>query len=396
MKLADRLNCIVESKTLKMSKLSRELSSKGFNVINLSLGEPDFPTPQHIKDAAKKALDDNFTTYSPVVGYLDLREAIAAKFKRENNLEYAANQIVVSTGAKQSIINAMLAILNKGDEVIVPTPYWVSYSEMIKLAEGTPVFVNANVDTDYKVTASQIEKAITVKTKLMIFSSPCNPTGSVFSKDELYSIAKVFEKYPDIYIISDEIYEHINFIGKHESIAQFDFIKERVVTVNGMSKAFAMTGWRLGYIGASKEIAEACEKLQGQFTSGTNSIAQRAALCALTTDMTPTYEMAKAFKRRRDLVLGLMKEIPGFKTNLPEGAFYVFPDVSYYFGKSDGTTTIQSSEDLCMYILNSAYVALVAGDAFGAPECIRFSYATSDEKLIEALKRIKEMLAKLV
>jgi len=396
MKLADRLNCIVESKTLKMSKLSRELSSKGFNVINLSLGEPDFPTPQHIKDAAKKALDDNFTTYSPVVGYLDLREAIAAKFKRENNLEYTPNQIVVSTGAKQSIINAMLAILNKGDEVIVPTPYWVSYSEMIKLAEGTPVFVNANVDTDYKVTASQIENAITAKTKLMIFSSPCNPTGSVFSKDELFAIAKVIEKHPDIFIISDEIYEHINFIGKHESIAQFDFIKERVVTVNGMSKAFAMTGWRLGYIGASKEVAEACEKLQGQFTSGTNSIAQRAALCALTSDMTPTYEMAKAFKRRRDLVLSLMKEIPGFKTNLPGGAFYVFPDVSYYFGKSDGTTIIQSSEDLCMYILNSAYVALVAGDAFGAPECIRFSYATSDEKLTEALKRIKEVLAKLV
>ena len=396
MKLADRLNCIVESKTLKMSKLSRELSAKGFNVINLSLGEPDFPTPQHIKDAAKKALDDNFTTYSPVVGYLDLREAIAAKFKRENNLEYTPNQIVVSTGAKQSIINAMLAILNKGDEVIVPTPYWVSYSEMIKLAEGTPVFVNANVDTDYKVTASQIENAITAKTKLMIFSSPCNPTGSVFSKDELFAIAKVIEKHPDIFIISDEIYEHINFIGKHESIAQFDFIKERVVTVNGMSKAFAMTGWRLGYIGASKEVAEACEKLQGQFTSGTNSIAQRAALCALTSDMTPTYEMAKAFKRRRDLVLSLMKDIPGFKTNLPGGAFYVFPDVSYYFGKSDGTTIIQSSEDLCMYILNSAYVALVAGDAFGAPECIRFSYATSDEKLTEALKRIKEVLAKLV
>ena len=396
MKLADRLNCIVESKTLKMSKLSRELSAKGFNVINLSLGEPDFPTPQHIKDAAKKALDDNFTTYSPVVGFLDLREAIGAKFKRENHLEYTPNQIVVSTGAKQSIINAMLAILNKGDEVIVPTPYWVSYSEMIKLAEGTPVFVNANVDTDYKVTASQIENAITAKTKLMIFSSPCNPTGSVFSKDELFAIAKVIEKHPDIFIISDEIYEHINFIGKHESIAQFDFIKERVVTVNGMSKAFAMTGWRLGYIGASKEIAEACEKLQGQFTSGTNSIAQRAALFALTSDMTPTYEMAKAFKRRRDLVLSLMKEIPGFKTNLPGGAFYVFPDVSYYFGKSDGTTIIQSSEDLCMYILNSAYVALVAGDAFGAPECIRFSYATSDEKLTEALKRIKEVLAKLV
>jgi len=395
MKLADRLNCIVESKTLKMAKLSRELTSKGFDVINLSLGEPDFPTPTHIKDAAKKALDDNFTVYTPVVGYLDLREAIAAKFKRENNLDYTANQIVVSTGAKQSIINSMLAILNPGDEVIVPTPYWVSYSEMIKLAEGKPVFVNAKVDADYKVTAEQIEQAITAKTKMIIFSSPCNPTGSVFSKEELFSIAKVLDKHPSIYVISDEIYEHINFIGKHESIAQFDFIKDRVVTVNGMSKAFAMTGWRIGYIGASKEIAEACEKLQGQFTSGTNSIAQRAALCALTSDMTPTYEMAKAFKRRRDLVLGLMKDIPGFKTNLPGGAFYVFPDVSYYFGKKVGNSIINSSEDLCMYILNTAYVALVSGDAFGAPECIRFSYATSDEKLTEALRRIKEALAKL-
>ena len=396
MKLAERLNCIVESKTLKMSKLSRELSAKGFDVINLSLGEPDFNTPEHIKEAAKKALDDNFTVYTPVPGYLDLREAISNKFKRENNLEYASNQIVVSTGAKQSIINAMLAILNPGDEVIVPTPYWVSYSEMIKLAEGKPVFVNAKVDADYKVTAAQIENAITAKTKLIIFSSPCNPTGSVFSKDELYAIAKVLEKHADIYVISDEIYEHINFIGKHESIAQFEFIKDRVITVNGMSKAFAMTGWRIGYIGASKEIAEACEKLQGQFTSGTNSIAQRAALFALTSDMTPTFEMAKAFKRRRDLVLNLMKDIPGFKTNLPGGAFYVFPDVSFYFGKTIGTNTINSSEDLCMYLLNSAFVALVAGDAFGAPECIRFSYATSDDKLVEALKRIKEALSKLI
>lgn len=395
MKLAERLNCIVESKTLKMSKLSRELSAKGFDVINLSLGEPDFHTPNHIKDAAKKALDDNYTVYTPVPGYLDLREAISAKFKRENNLVYAPNQIVVSTGAKQSIINTMLAILNPGDEVVVPTPYWVSYSEMIKLAEGVPVFVNAKVEADYKVTAAQVESAITSKTKLFIFSSPCNPTGSVYSKEELQSLAKVFEKHPDIFVISDEIYEHINFVGKHESIAQFESIKDQVITVNGMSKSFAMTGWRIGYIGAAREIAEACEKLQGQFTSGTNSIAQRAALTALTSDMTPTYDMGKAFRRRRDLVLSLMKDIPGFKTNLPGGAFYVFPDVSYYFGKSDGTITINSSEDLCMYLLNTSYVALVAGDAFGAPECIRFSYATSDEKLVEALKRIKEALAKL-
>jgi aspartate aminotransferase len=395
MKLAERLNCIVESKTLKMSKLSRELSSKGFDVINLSLGEPDFHTPNHIKDAAKKALDDNYTVYTPVPGYLDLREAISAKFKRENNLVYAPNQIVVSTGAKQSIINTMLAILNPGDEVVVPTPYWVSYSEMIKLAEGVPVFVNAKVEADYKVTAAQVESAITPKTKLFIFSSPCNPTGSVYSKEELQSLAKVFEKHPDMFVISDEIYEHINFVGKHESIAQFESIKDQVITVNGMSKSFAMTGWRIGYIGAAREIAEACEKLQGQFTSGTNSIAQRSALTALTSDMTPTYDMGKAFRRRRDLVLSLMKDIPGFKTNLPGGAFYVFPDVSYYFGKSDGTITINSSEDLCMYLLNTSYVALVAGDAFGAPECIRFSYATSDEKLVEALKRIKEALAKL-
>ena len=396
MKLAERLNCIVESKTLRMAKLSRELTAKGVDMINLSLGEPDFQTPQHIKDAAKKALDDGFTFYTPVPGYLDLREAISSKFKRDNGLDYAPNQIVVSTGAKHSIINAMLAIVNPGDEVIVPTPYWVSYSEMIKIAEGIPVFVNAKVDADYKVTPEQVENAITPKTKLFIFSSPCNPTGSFYSKDELYALAKVFEKHPGIFIISDEIYEHINFAGKHETIAQFDFIKERVIVVNGMSKAFAMTGWRIGYIGAAKEIAAACEKLQGQYTSGTNSIAQRAALAALTSDLNPTYEMVKAFKRRRDLVLGLMKDIPGFKTNVPEGAFYVFPDVSFYFGKSDGTTTIHTSEDLCMYILNTAFVALVSGDAFGAPECIRFSYAASDEKLIEALRRIKEALAKLV
>ncbi|MEI6508844.1 MAG: pyridoxal phosphate-dependent aminotransferase [Bacteroidota bacterium] len=393
--LAARLNLISESNTLKMAKLSRELAATGVDVINLSLGEPDFQTPQHIKDAAKKAIDDGYTFYTPVVGYLDLREAISAKFKRDNNLDYASNQIVVSTGAKHSIMNVMMSIINKNDEVIVPTPYWVSYSEMIKLSEGTPVFVNAKVDTDYKITAEQLEKAITPKTKAFIFSSPCNPTGSFYSRDELYALAKIFEKHPNIFIISDEIYEHINFIGKHESIAQFDFIKDRVITVNGVSKSFAMTGWRIGYIGAPKDVAVACEKLQGQFTSGANSIAQRATIAALSGDMTPTQEMKIAFLRRRDLVLKLMKEIPGMITNTPEGAFYVFPDVKSYFGKSFGGTIIKNAEDLSMFLLNTAHVAVVDGDSFGAPECIRFSYATSDEKLTEALRRIKEALARL-
>lgn len=394
-KLANRLNTIVESNTLRMAKLSRELQAQGKDVINLSLGEPDFQTPQHIKDAAKKAIDDGYTFYTPVVGFLDLRKAISNKFEKENGLFYPPDQIVVSTGAKQSIINVFLSILNVGDEVIIPTPFWVSYSEMVKLSEGVPVYVKSDVTQNYKPTVAQLEAAITSKTKAFIFSSPCNPTGSVFSKNELFDIAKMFEKYPDIIIISDEIYEHINFIGKHESIGQFDFIKNRVVTVNGMSKGFAMTGWRLGYIGAPKEIAQACEKLQGQFTSGTNSIAQRAALFALESDLKPTQEMANAFHRRRDLVLSLLKEIDGFKLNIPEGAFYVFPDVSSYFGKSDGNTTIHNCEDLCMYILHNANVSMVGGDSFGAPECVRLSYATSDEKLIEAMHRIKNVLLKL-
>ncbi|MES2725966.1 MAG: pyridoxal phosphate-dependent aminotransferase [Bacteroidota bacterium] len=393
--LADRLNKIVESNTLRMAKLSRELQAQGKDIINLSLGEPDFQTPIHIKEAAKKAIDDGYTFYTPVAGYLDLRQAISEKFQRENGLTYATDQIVVSTGAKHSIMNVMMALLNKDDEVIIPTPFWVSYSEMVKLNDGKPVYVHSTVDQDYKPTPALIEAAITDKTKIFIFSSPCNPTGSVFSKDELYNIAKVFEKYPQVSIIADEIYEHINFKGKHESIGQFDFIKDRVITVNGMSKGFAMTGWRLGYIGAPKLIAQACEKLQGQFTSGTNAIAQRAALAALQHDLKPTVAMTEAFQRRRDLVLGLMKDIPGFKVNVPEGAFYVFPDVSSLYGKSDGTTVINNCEDLCMYILHNANVALVGGDSFGAPECIRFSYATSDDKLVEALKRIKEAITKL-
>lgn len=378
-----------------MAKLSRELSAKGVDVISLTLGEPDFQTPQHIKDAAKKAIDDGYTFYTPVAGIPELRKAICDKFRNDNNLEFLPENIVVSTGAKHSIINMILALVNPGDEVIIPTPYWVSYSDMINMVEGKCVFVKATVDADFKITPAQLEQAITPKTKLFMFSSPCNPTGSVYSKDELKAFAAVFERYPQVYILSDEIYEHINFIGGHESIAQFDAIKDRVITVNGVSKGFAMTGWRIGYIGASREIAYACEKIQSQYTSGTSSISQRAALAALTGDMKPTHEMATAYKRRRDLMLSLMKDIPGFNTNTPEGAFYVFPDISYYFGKTDGTTTVNSAEDLCMYLLETAHVSLVTGDAFGAPECVRFAYATSDENLVEGLRRIKEAVSRL-
>lgn len=378
-----------------MAKLSRELSAKGVDVINLTLGEPDFQTPTHIKEAAKKAIDDGYTFYTPVAGIPELRKAICDKFKKDNNLDFLPENIVVSTGAKHSIINTILALINPGDEVIIPTPYWVSYSDMIHMVEGKCVFINSTVDADFKITAAQLEKAITPKTKLFMFSSPCNPTGSVYSKDELKALAEVFEKNPHVYILSDEIYEHINFVGKHESIAQFDSIKDRVITVNGVSKGFAMTGWRIGYIGARKDIAFACEKIQSQYTSGTGSISQCAALAALTGDMKPTHEMNVAYKRRRDLVLKLMKDIPGFKTNTPEGAFYVFPDISYYFGKSDGITTINSAEDFCMFLLETAHVSVVTGDAFGAPECIRFAYATSDENLVEGLRRIKEAVSRL-
>jgi aspartate aminotransferase len=393
--LSKRLNLFSESQTLKMAKLSRELKNKGVDIINLTLGEPDFNTPDHIKQAAKEAIDNNYSYYTPVVGYLDLREAICRKFKRENNLDYTPDQIVVSTGAKQSIANALLSTIDPGDEVIVPTPYWVSYSEMIKLAEGLPVFIEASVENNFKITAEQLEASITPKTKMMIFSSPCNPSGSVYTKDELESFAKVFEKYPNIWIISDEIYEHINYLSKHESIAQFDTIKERVIVINGLSKAFAMTGWRLGYMAACTEIAKACDKMQGQFTSATSSISQRAAIVALDSDLGPTLEMKAAYKKRRDLVYELLKDIPGLKTNLPDGAFYFFPDVSSFFGKSYNGTTINNAEDLCMFILNDTHVALVTGDAFGSKNNIRFSYATSEEILIEGMKRIKESLSKL-
>ena len=395
MTLSKRLDFFAESKTLKMAKLSRELSAQGIDIINLTLGEPDFATPIHIINAAKKAMDDGFTKYPPVAGYLDLKQAVCQKFKTDNSLEYTPDEIVVSTGAKQSIMNVILSVVNPGDEVIIPTPYWVSYSEMVKFAEGIPVLVDATVEQNYKVSANQIEAAITSKTKLFMFSSPCNPSGSIWNKEELAVLADVLKKYPQIFILSDEIYEHINFIGRHESIAQFDFLKERVIIVNGVSKGFAMTGWRLGYIGASKEVAQACEKIQGQFTSGANSIAQRAALAALTSDLKPTYEMQVAYQRRRDLVVNLSKEIKGFNCNTPEGAFYLFPDVRYYFGKSDGASKINNAEDLCMYLLDTAHVSLVSGDAFGTDTCIRISFATADEKLVEAFARMKKALDKL-
>jgi len=395
--LANRINYLAESETLAMSRKSRELRAEGKDVINLSLGEPDFNTPEYIKNAAKEAIDQNFSFYSPVPGYEDLRKAICTKLKRDNNLTYEPSQIVVSTGAKQSIANVVLSLVNPGDEVLVPSPYWVSYREIIKVAEGKAVYIPATIENEFKVSPEQFEAAISPKTKLMMFSSPCNPTGSVYTKDELEGIARVFAKHPGIFILADEIYEHINFVGKHQSIAQFDFIRDRVIIVNGVSKAFAMTGWRIGYIAAPPEIAKACDKLQGQFTSGASSIAQRAALMAeITPPDTPEIrEMQKAFRERRDLMLEMLADVPGFILNHPEGAFYIFPDISYYFGKSDGTIKVDNSNDFCMYLLNKVFVALVPGDAFGDPNCIRFSYATSKEKLTEAVSRIKEALGQL-
>ncbi len=394
--LSDRIKAMQESATIAMAQKARELKSQGADVISLSLGEPDFKTPDHVCNAAKEAIDEGkYFTYTPVPGYLDLREAIVDKLKRDNNLSYTANQIVVSTGAKQSIANAFLCLLNPGDEVIVYTPYWVSYVEIIKLAEGVPVLINGNIENNFKATAEQLKAAITPKTKAVIFSSPCNPTGAVFSREEMQAMADVLVEHPDIVVVADEIYEHINFSGEHVSIASMPGMMERTITVNGFSKGFAMTGWRLGYIAAPLPIAKACGKIQGQFTSGTNSIAQRAAIAALTGDMTPTQKMAEAYQRRRDLVLEKLKEVPGIKTYVPNGAFYIFPDVSEYFGKSDGENTINNASDFCMYILNQAHVSLVTGEAFGAPNCVRLSYAASDEALIEAIKRIKDTLSKL-
>ncbi len=384
-----------EPETLKMAKLGRELRAKGIDVIDLSLGEPDFDTPQHIKNAAKKAIDDNWSHYTPVPGFLDLREAICTKFKRDNNLDYKPENIVASTGAKQSLANVVLALVDEGEEVIIPTPYWVTYSELVKIARGKVVEVHTTMESEFKVTPAQLEAAITEQTKLFLFSSPCNPSGAVYSKEELKALAEVFRKYPNIYIISDEIYEYINFIGKHESIAQFDDLKDRIIIVNGLSKGFAMTGWRLGYIAANANIAKACEKLQGQFTSGTNSITQKAAVVALTTDLKPSFEMVEEFTRRRKLTMGLVKQIPGIKCFEPQGAFYIFPDVSYYYGKSDGENTISNSADFSMYLLNTAHVSSVMGEAFGDPKCVRFSFANSAENIQRAWARIKEALAKL-
>lgn len=393
--LSDRINKLSESQTLAMSRRSRELKAEGRDIINLSIGEPDFPTPDFVVDAAKKAMDEGYTKYTPVSGFQDLREAISEKFQRDNGLDYAVDQIVVSTGAKQSIANVVLSLVNPGDEVIVPAPYWVSYIEIIKMAEGIPVVVEAGIEQDFKISAEQLKNAITPKTKLMIFSSPCNPSGSVFSKSELEAFSKVIESKKDFYVLSDEIYEHINFIGKHESLAQFENIKDQVITVNGVSKGFSMTGWRIGYIGASKWIAAACDKIQGQFTSGTCSIAQKAAKAAVTANPGVTREMKEAFLRRRDLVLEKLSEIDGLKLNEPKGAFYVFPDVSSYFGKSHHNEVIENATDLSMYLLNEASVALVTGEAFGANDCIRISYATSDNLLLEAIDRIKKALSKL-
>ena len=394
-KLSNRINNLAESQTLAMTKKSRELQAQGKDIINLSIGEPDFDTPDFIKEAAKQAIDKNFTHYTPVAGYLDLRKAISEKFKRDNNLIYSSDQVVVSTGAKQSIANVILSLVNPGEEVLVPIPYWVSYIETIKLAEGIPVTLPTSIESNFKITPEQLKKAITSKTKMIVFSTPCNPSGSVYSKEELKALAEVIIQYPDLYIISDEIYEHINFVGKHESMAQFDFIYERTITVNGVSKGFAMTGWRIGFIGAPKWIADACEKMQGQFTSGTSSISQMAALAAVAASPSVTYDMCKEFKKRRDLVLGLLNEIPGVRTNIPDGAFYIFFDISSYFGKSFEQYKIKNSSDLSMYLLEHGNVALVSGDAFGDDNCIRFSYATSEDKLIEAVKRVKGALAKL-
>jgi aspartate aminotransferase len=394
--LAKRIANLDESATIKMAQMTRELKRQGRDIIDLSLGEPDFETPESIRDAAKKAIDDGFTHYTPVAGYLDVREAIAAKFKRENGLNYTADQIVISTGAKQSIINAVLCLVNPGDEVILPAPFWVSYSAMVKLAEGKIVEIPTNIEGDFKISSEQLEKAITPNTKLIIFSSPCNPTGTVYTKDELLALAEVIRKYENLYVISDEIYEHINFTSAHASMAQFDFIYDRVITVNGLSKAFAMTGWRLGYIGAPQWIAKACDKIQGQFTSATCSITQRAAIEALNGDLSAADEMKKAFIRRRDLVYGLLKNIKGLKFNLPQGAFYFFPDVSNYFGKRYNDTIIENADDLAMYLLNEGNISVVTGSAFGDKNCIRFSYATSDEKLVEAMRRMEIALEKLI
>ena len=378
-----------------MSQKSSELKAQGIDIINMSVGEPDFNTPDHIKEAAKKAIDENYSRYSPVAGYPALRNAIVAKLKNENGLEYSAAQISCANGAKQSVCNTILAIINKGDEVIVPAPYWVSYPEMVKLAEGVPVIVRAGIEQDFKITPAQLEKAITPKTRALILCSPSNPTGSVYTKEELAGLAEVLAKHERVIVIADEIYEHINYIGSHQSIAQFSNIKDRVVIVNGVSKAYAMTGWRIGFIAGPEWIVKGVNKLQGQYTSGPCSVSQKAAEAAYTGTQQPVEDMRKAFERRRDLIVKLAKDIPGFEVNIPQGAFYLFPKCDAFYGKKDGERTINNADDLAMYLLEVGHVACVGGTSFGAPECIRMSYATSDENIIEAMRRIKETLARL-
>ncbi|MEP7255271.1 MAG: pyridoxal phosphate-dependent aminotransferase [Ferruginibacter sp.] len=395
MQLSSLLQRFNEPETLKMAKLGRELRAKGFDITDLSLGEPDFDTPDHIKAAAKKAIDENYSHYTPVAGYLDLREAVCSKLKRDNNLDYTPDQIIVSTGAKQSIANTVMSIVDKDDEVIIPTPYWVTYSEIVRMAGGKVKFVNTSIKNGYKITPEELEGAITERTKLFMFSSPCNPTGAVYSKEELSGLAEVFKKHPNIFIMSDEIYEYINYEGGHESIAQFGFLKDRVILINGLSKGYAMTGWRLGYIAANAAVAKACEKMQGQITSGVNAVTQRAAITALTGDMKPTAVMVNEFTRRRKRVMELLKDLPGVECSEPQGAFYVFPMVNTYFGKSDGEDKIENADDLCMYLLNKAYVSTVTGKAFGEPNCIRISFANSMENIEKGFAKIKAALAKL-
>lgn len=393
--LSDRLQRLAPSATLAMSQKSNEMKAQGIDVINMSVGEPDFNTPDHIKEAAKKAIDENYSRYSPVPGYMDLRKAIVAKLKKENGLDYSTNEVLVSNGAKQSVCNTVMALINPGDEVIIPAPYWVSYPQMVKLAGGTPVIVNANFEQNFKMTPAQLEMAITPKTRLIIICSPSNPTGSVYSKDELEGLANVIKKHENLFVLADEIYEHISYIGKHESIAQFPDMKERSIVVNGVSKAYAMTGWRIGYIAAPEWIVKGCNKLQGQYTSGPCSVSQKAAEAAYTLDQGCVEDMRKAFEKRRNLIVNLVKEIPGLEVNVPDGAFYVFPKCSSFFGKSDGEHTINNSTDFAMYLLNVGHVASVGGDAFGDPECFRMSYATSDDNIKEAMRRIKECVARL-
>lgn len=393
--LSNRLNRLAPSQTLAMSQKSGEVKAQGIDVINMSVGEPDFNTPDHIKEAAKKAVDENFSRYSPVPGYMDLRKAIVAKLKNENNLDYTTSEILVSSGAKQSVCNTVMALVNDGEEVIIPAPYWVSYPQMVKLAGGTPVIVNAGFEQNFKMTPEQLEAAITPKTRMLILCSPSNPTGSVYTKDELEALAEVIKRHDDLFVLADEIYEHINYVGKHESIAQFPGMKERTIIVNGVSKAYAMTGWRIGFIAAPEWIVKGCNKLQGQYTSGPCSVSQKAAEAAYTTSQECVETMRKAFERRRDLIVELAKEIPGLEVNCPQGAFYLFPKCSGFYGKSYEGKTINNSTDLAMFLLEEGHVATVGGDAFGDPECFRMSYATSDDNIREAMRRIKETLAKL-